>query len=454
MTEINGYHLPGFEADNADKWRYLEFDNVRVRVPVLSANQLAAVCNTISRNRKSFLEQTPVSEIVKHIDAASAFLQNDLDRIVALVSKVTGYSTEVVQETMGHMLSDWRSPALNEMLRAELGDTHALDEPVRDPNADGKIIAAFGFPLALHVFAGNVPGVAVTSLIRSMLVKSATLGKTASSEPLLPVLFAEALHKVSPQLASCLAITYWESGNDDLERTALDAADACVVYGSGEAVDSIARKFAPDKRLVVHGPRYSFGIVNEISATTAASVARAVAAFDQQGCVSPHVVYVTGEKSRAGKFAEDVAREMETLARTLPRGRLTTEEAVAINKLRTEAEFSKEDVELFGNESAQYSVIFEADPTFRLSCLNRVLFVKPIASATEVASHLPGARLVQSVALEGFGEKEKAELVQTLGLSGVSRITTFDRLPWPPMHWHHDGSSPLRELITWLDIEA
>ena len=454
MTEINGYHLPSFEAERHREWLDLEFDDLRVRVPILSANDLTIVCETISRNRKSFLAQTSVSEIVQHIDAAAALLQTDLPRVVMLISRVTGYSTEVVQETMEHMLRDWRAPALNEMLRAELGDIRALDEPVRDPNTDGKTIAAFGFPLALHVFAGNVPGVAVTSLIRSLLVKSATIGKTASGEPLLPVLFAEALHKVSSQLASCLAITYWESGNEDLERIALQAADACVVYGGGEAVESIARKFAPDKRLVVHGPRYSFGIVNDISATTAASVARAVAAFDQQGCVSPHVVYVTGEKSRAGKFAADVAREMETIAGTLPRGRLTPEEAVAINELRTEAEFSSGDVELFGNEDAPYSVIFEADPGFRVSCLNRVLFIKPIATARDVATRLPGSRLVQSVALEGFGDKEKAELVRTLGQSGVSRITTFDRLPWPPMHWHHDGSSPLRELIWWLDIEA
>ena len=53
-----------------------------------------------------------------------------------------------------------------------------LDE-FRPSGRGGGRQAAFGPRLAAHVFSGNVPGVAVTSLVRSLLVKAATLGKTA-----------------------------------------------------------------------------------------------------------------------------------------------------------------------------------------------------------------------------------------------------------------------------------
>ena len=453
MTEFDAFHLPGFAADKHTEWKHLQAGEMSVRFPVLSGEQLASICDTIRNNRDAFLAREPVGDIVRFIDAAAVHLHDDLLRIVDLLANVTGYSHEVVRETMAHMLDDWRAPALNEMLRAELGDPNVLDRPTKDLHATNKQIAAYGFPLAFHVFSGNVPGVAVTSLIRSLLVKSATLGKTASGEPLLAVLFARAIERVSPELAGCLAVTYWPGGNEDLERTAVNGADVCIVYGGSEAVRAIAQKLSPDKRLVVHGPRFSFGIVNKISEQTAERIARSVAAFDQQGCVSPHVVYVTGDASRARALAEDVARKMDAIAHTLPRGRLTTEDAVAINRVRAEAEFG-ENVDLYGDENSQYSVIFETDPSFKLSCLNRVLFVKPIPTASDVVGLLPSLREVQSVALEGFDENEKAELTHKLGQSGVSRITTFERLPWPPMHWHHDGSSPLRELIWWLDIEA
>ena len=451
MTTFDAYHLPGFTAS---KFEELQAGDISIRWPALDAQDITTVCNTILHNRSKFLANTPVREIIRIIDAAVVHLEKDVDGVARLLSNVTGYSNEVVHETLEHMLRDWRAPALEELLRAELGDPDALDRPVTDPNIPAKSIAAYGFPLAFHVFSGNVPGVAVTSIIRSLLVKSATLGKTASGEPVLPVLFAQAIERVSPELAGCLAITYWPGGHHALERAALEAADVCVVYGGSDAVREIAEKFSPQKRLVVHGPRYSFGIVNDISSNTAAHIARAVASFDQQGCVSPHVVYVTGSPSRARVLAEDVAREMTALEKQLPRGRLSTEEAVAINKLRTEAEFSDRNVELFGNEATPFSVIFEEDPQFRISCLNRVLYVKPVGDARDVVDLVPSPRDVQSVALAGFADNEKAELVQKLGQSGISRITTFERLPWPPMHWHHDGSSPLRELIWWLDVEA
>jgi hypothetical protein len=132
---------------------------------------------------------------------------------------------------------------------------------------------------------------------------------------------------------------------------------------------------------------------------------------------------------------------------------VTPEEAVAIRNARTAAEFSA-DSELLGGETEGFSVIFEPSPEFKVSCLNRVVYVKALASPGDVAPLLPHRELLQSAAVEGFADEEQAELARTLGLHGISRITSFARLPWPPMHWHHDGSSPIRELLRWQDVEV
>jgi hypothetical protein len=193
-------------------------------------------------------------------------------------------------------------------------------------------------------------------------------------------------------------------------------------------------------------------VVGETDERVVRDVAHAVAAYDQQGCVSPHLVYVVGEAEKARGFAQAVARELRSLAASLPRGSVTPEEAVAIRNVRTAAEFGA-DTELFGAEQDGFSVIFEKDASFKLSCLNRVLYVKPVKDPRDVLPWLPDARLLQSVAVAGFAESEKAGLARSLGLAGISRVTSFARLPWPPMDWHHDGGSPLRELIRWQDIE-
>jgi hypothetical protein len=454
MSHRAAYHLPGLDPNAVEEWRYIEADGMRLRWPVLSSSQLATICDTLIRNRDEHLLMCSVNELVNAIDQTSGALREHIDETSKLLSAFTGYSQPVARETLSHMLDDWRAPALEQMLRSELGHPAVLDHPIVDAEIPGRRVAAYGFPFAFHIFSGNVPGVAVTSLIRSLLVKSATLGKTAAGEPLLPVLFAEQLARVAPRIATCVGVTYWPGGTAELEDVAINAADAVVVYG-GEASVQAIQAHAANKHIVVHGPRLSFGIVGPHAAPDLArDVAQAVAAYDQQGCVSPHVIYVVGAPELARAFARTVATELEHLSATLPRGPLSTAEAIAIRNARAAAEFADGGaVELLGSEQAGYSVIVEQDPAFKLSCLNRLLYVKPVPEALLVPDLLPPRRFLQSAAVEGFPATEKAELVRRLGLSGVSRITSFAKLPWPPMHWHHDGSAPLRELITWQDVE-
>ena len=457
MIAFDAFHLPGVRGDAIQHSNQLDKGDITIRWPVLSPEQLAAVCTELRAQRARYLARVPVSEIVAGIDAAAQRMQAEIDTHTQLIAHVTGYSRPVVQETLTHMFADWRAPAMGELLRSELGDARVLDHPVPDPYIEGKQVAAYGFPLTFHIFSGNVPGVAVTSLVRALLVKSAALGKTASGEPVLPVLFARALHEVAPDLAACLAISYWPGGTEPLDAAAIKAADAVVIYGGAEAVRSVSTQIGDGKRLVVHGPRVSFGLVGPLAQTesAAAQVAQAVAAYDQQGCVSPHVIYVVGSAEAARAFAGLVAEKLELLDKQSPRGRVSAGDAVAIRNARTNAEFGAAGAtELFGIEPAGYSVIFETDPGFRISCLNRVLYVKPLARAHDIAAVLPEAGLLQSAGLAGFEDAEKAELIRLLGLAGVSRVTSYDQLPWPPMHWRHDGNGPLNELLRWQDVEA
>ena len=449
---FDGFHLPGLDTTRITQWQTLQCNDVTVRWPSLDTRQIEALWRHLADAQERVLGRTPVAEIVGAIDTAVARLEQERAETVALVSAATGYSVPVVEQTLTHMFRDWRADSLRALLEAELRDPRALDHPVADPTSHGRMVAAYGFPRALHVFSGNVPGVAVTSLIRSLLVKSATLGKTASGEPVLPVLFARALQAEAPSLAECLAVTYWPGGAGEYDAPALRSADVVVVYGGAAAIRSYGEA-AEGKRAVVHGPRLSFGVVGgSPDETVAKDVAQAVAAYDQQGCVSPHLVYVLGDLARASRLAHAVGEELRTLAAELPRAALSAEEAVADRNARTAAEFAA-DAELIGSERDGFAVIVESDPAFRVSCLNRVLYVKPVATLKELLRLLPPPGILQSAAMSGLNEREKAELIPGLGLSGVSRITSFAQLPWPPMSWHHDGSTPLGELIHWLDIE-
>jgi hypothetical protein len=490
MTPIDAYHLPGLGEDDVQRWEVREYDRgaVRLRIPILDPATLERLLRRLRDAQARHLAHTPVLEVVRAIDRAAKLFLEPTSPVRALAEAalpaVTGYSPAMIRLVLDRMAPDWREPALRDLLRAELGDPGVLDSfrPALGGAAAGCLgqaggapgggvpgarmtrVRAYGPGLAFHIFAGNVPGVAVTSLVRSLLVKAATLGKTASGEPLLPALFAQTLARISPALGECIAVTYWPGGAAPLEEVALRGADTVIVYGGGEAVQSVRARIPAGTRLVEHGPRFSLAVVGRealagaAARTAAAGVARAAAIFDQQGCVSPHVVYVErGGEVEPDAFAGMVAEAMAEVETELPRGRLSAAEAATIQQVRATAEFraiAGREVRLLASTGTEYTVIYDEEPGFVASCLNRVLRVTPLDELAELASYLePFGAFLQTVGVAASAER-RAELAERLGRLGVSRITTLEAMPWPPPAWHHDGQEPLRELLRWVDLEG
>ena len=471
MTAIDAYHLPGLREGDVARWNIREYGGgeVRLRVPVLEPPVLEAVVERLRVARANYLEARPVGDVVRAIDLAARRLADRGDPRRELAERalpaVTGYSPPMVRLVLDRMAADWTEPALASLLRSEFGDPAVLDTFRPRPGGNGRDrVRAFGPALAFHVFAGNVPGVAVTSLVRSLLVKAATLGKTASGDPLLPALFARTLAEVDPELGECIAVTYWPGGSAELEEIALRAAETVVVYGGEEAVAGVRARTPAGTRLVVHGPRISLvalareSLAADRAPRVAEEVARAAAIFDQQGCVSPHLVYAErGGDIPPEDFAGLLAKAMEGVERELPRGRISAAEAAAIQQLRGAAEWRAlggRDVRLLASEGTEYTVLYEADPAFAASCLNRVVRVKPIDSLDAIVQELaPYAAFLQTVGVDAPMAR-RLDLAERLGRVGVSRVTTLERMPWPPPDWHHDGQEPLRELVRWVDLEG
>lgn len=464
---IHAFHLPGIAESDIARWTVRDYGNGRVqlRVPVLEPELLERVVARL-RGAGPWLREQPVARIVDAIDAVAERLADPADHarrtLEEALPELTGYSPPMIRLILERTIPLWRRDALERLLVAEFGDPARLDGFT--PRPGGGSTRPFGPELAFHVFAGNVPGVAVTSLVRALLVKAPSLGKAAAGEPLFAAVFARTLAEVDPRLGECLAVTYWRGGDHALEDVALRAADTVVVYGGEDAVNAIRSRTPHTTRLLEHGPRLSFAVVARealargIVDGTAEEAALAVATFDQQGCVSPHVIYVEeGGNTTPRAFAETLAGAMHRVEAELPRGTLQPAEAAAIQHVRGTAEFRMlggRDVRVFASRGTQFTVIWEADPSFNPSCLNRVVWVKPVASIEDVVTLVrPFAPWLQTVGIAADAERATA-LANRLGPLGVSRVASLRDMPWPPPQWHHDGSEPLRELVRWMDLEV
>ena len=412
--------------------------------------------------------QRTVAQVVGSIDGAAERLADPSNPLRQTAERalpvLTGYSAPMIAHVLDGMITDWRSDRLNELLEAEFSDTRVLDE-YRPRGAAPGCERAFSPELILHIFSGNVPGVGVMSLIRGLLVKSASLAKTSAGEPLLGALFAGALAHDDPELGDCIAVTYWPGAANRLETAALAGVDYAIVYGADETISALRDRAPAGLPIRGFGHRLSFAVVlrdaltEQAASSTALEAARQVATFDQQGCVSPHLVYVeSGGDVAPAEWAALLAGELARIERVWPRGGVAPGEATEIRRARTDAEFRElagSGVVLHASEpDTAWTVIFDPDPAFQPSCLNRLVRVKPIGDRLDIVPHLgPAARHLQSIGYAG-DPRRVMDLAEALGQLGASRITPLAEMAWPRASWHHDGHPPLRELVRWCDFHG
>ncbi len=466
---IEAFHLPALPGAPTTTWSYGKgADAFEVRVPRLTAALLREQVRALGDARAEHLAGRPVASVVEVVDRVAARFLDPADPLRRTAERalpaMTGYSPGMIRLVLDRMAADWRAAPLRELLRSEFGDPRVLDG-FAPTGRGGAERMAVGPRLVAHVFSGNVPGVAVTALVRALLLKAAALGKTAVGEPLLAALFARGVAEADPGLGACLAVTYWPGGDDEIERAALEAADAVVVYGGAEAVAAVRERTPQGTRFLGYGPKISFGVVGRaaLAGDAAARAARGAAldasTFDQQGCVSPHLFYVEeGGEVNPREWAGLLAREMEAVERELPRGTLAPRESSSIRQLRAVAEFAQAGgggTELHASrEGTAWTVIHDPDPAFAASCLNRVVRVKPVGSLDEVAERVERfAPFLQTVGVAADPGSTRA-LAASLARIGAARVAALGNMAWPPQTWHHDGRPPLRDLVRWCDLEA
>ncbi len=149
---------------------------------------------------------------------------------------------------------------------------------------------------------------------------------------------------------------------------------------------------------------------------------------------------------------------MHGLARyadVVPRGRLTLEESASLADARQRHELREvagEAVATF--ESAGGAVLLDEDPTFQPSCLNRTIYVKPVADLVIDVPRLaePVRRYLQTCGAATEPERLRA-LGERLGQLGLDRVCPLGRMGDVAPTWHHDGRFNLLELLRWTDLE-
>lgn len=205
-----------------------------------------------------------------------------------------------------------------------------------------------------------------------------------------------------PVVARILVRELARAGLDiaEVDRIAPDAGDAVHAYGADATLDSLRASLPSSVHFEGHGTGFGVAIVdaNLDESSAAEAIARDVVPFDQMGCLSPRVVILEGDATRARTFSIALSRALDVLGRGVPRGALGDAERASITAYESMV------VALGGDlvRGADHVVGFEADPPellltpgFRVvhvaACSTIDAATRPLAKVADLVTALGGA---------------------------------------------------------------
>ena len=459
-------HLPG--VNDADvPWHVLPFAahgrELRIEVPVLSGAQMQALARSVRAAAGERLQAMPVDAVIEVLDAAVARLLDPADphRLLLddLLPVVTGSDPELVRLGLVTYLQGFRAPQLRRFVAQDFANPKVLDG--FQPALKGGAVRAFGPGLLAHVWAGNVPALPLWSLACGLLVKAGNVGKLPSAEPVFASVFARLLAQVHPPLAGALAVVWWKGGDAGADAALLREAEAVLAYGGNAALREVRDRVPVTTRFLGYGHKLGVALVGRAALdrqrgpASARLAARDLVRHEQQGCYSPHAVYVErGGELSPRAFAQHLAAELANLQQRHPARALALEEATSVAGWRQAAEWDEE-TELFGDDDCGWAVAYgdhaaPLAPTPGQRCV-RVWAVDALEDVVGLLA--PHASVLQTVGLATTPEA-LYPLAERLGRAGVTRIAPLGAMAQPEPGWHHDGRFSLLDLVRMVEIDA
>ena len=440
------------------------------REAVLTVDMITEACQTLKHNRERYLAPRSTQSIVKTLCEVGENWRNpDYSlRQLALSDgpRLAGFSVETLRAGFDEFFAHFTPEGFHVLLQQDLGHLQRLDglQANAEEQRAHRVSMVRGPELLVHFAGGVLPNPPLTSIVLGLLARSAQFVKCASGSSFLPRMFAHSIYEVEPKLGACLEIAEWKGGTKPLEEVLFAEADCLTATGDHETLSAIRSRLPAKVGFVGYGHKISFGFITHESLSGIAIkelLARAaddVVAWNQLGCLSPHVFYVElGGDVSPEEFAERLSVELQNREASHPRGELTAEESAAIASRRAfyevRAAHSRDTRFWCSSGSTAWTVIFEADPRFQPSCLNRFIYIKAVTGLDQVIEGADAVRGKVSTVGLAASEDRARQLATQLANWGVTRICPLGKMQNPPLSWRHDGRPALADLLTWTDWE-
>jgi hypothetical protein len=405
-----------------------------------------------------------VAEIVDLLVELGDWIRRDPDGIVAAalegLIEICGASRPLEERAYDALPAYFRRELLEFQLDEELGGANVLDEwrSVTAPDArQPSFVRAFPTRM-VHVLAGNAPGIAAISIVRSALVKGASLFKLPSNDLFTAPALLRGISAVAPghPLEQSFAAVYWRGGDTAVESVLLRPQffDKLIVWGGTAAVKGVTAYVGPGLELVSFDPKTSISVVGrdafadgaDLQAIAAAAATDATL-HNQDACTASRFQFVEGTLEQVDRFCELLTAE------------LGVERAKAADRSQPVPADLRDEVDGLRNLAPYYRVWGATDgtgmvvrseepvdfyPTGRLVNVVAVPDVKSVLGYVNAATQTVGI----------YPDTLREQLRDDLCSVGVQRVTALGSAGDTRLGLPHDGFYPLARMVRWGKDES
>ncbi|MGA1839235.1 MAG: acyl-CoA reductase [bacterium] len=398
-----------------------------------------------------------VDEITSVVSRVGHHIIGDKEKLVnhsKLISQVTGYPPEVAGRDL-YAVADMMAgqERLYSMLECELGTFHALDEWL-----PSKCVYRRAIPRGLiyHVMVGNVPAAALYTLIRSILIKGASIAKLPSRDPITALCFAQAFVEVIPNhpVTHSITVGYWDH-NCKLHQEILNRSGAVSVWGGDKACEEVQKATPTGVPILVFGPKRSLSIVqlqnSEDGSDAARRLVHDIISYDQEACFSTQMIFAYGETDG---FADILAKWMMYIQKARQPGITFFDNAARRSQFLLQAKILG--VRIITSEPGKppWAVLETSDKTAAAHLavehpFTRTVIIVKVDGWRDVLPWID--RNTQTVGLYPWSIQE--EVRDEVALCGADRMCEVGRNDRPRAGFTHDSYLPLQFFVRWICID-
>jgi hypothetical protein len=419
------------------------------------------------------LAATPVDEVLDFLAELGerlALPRNPLMQAAFELALEAGELTEPVLRAIFEHLPNWFDRDLLErVVEHHIGKAYLDGWVAQDVPGAAARVRAVG-TRNVHVIAGNVPNMAVITVISSALTKGDSLIKAPSNDPLTAMALVRTMIEMDPDhpVTRHFAVAYWKGGDTEVEREIYRPSriEKLTAWGGTAAMQHIQQYLVPGIELIPMNPKLSIAIVGREALQddgaireAAVGVALMAGRLNQTGCTNARVVYVECDPDdpddlerleRLGAAIHGAFGDLPAYESTAPKVRAPDLE----DNLETIA-FDEDFYRVIGDASSAGVIVSRTEDTveFAAALRNRVVNLVPVADIAKVRRWLSEA--TQTVGIHPASLRER--LREDVALSGVQHIrglrTSLEDYVYSDgsstLLLPHDGMEPMRRMVRW-----